>query len=180
VQFRSGAPHFAANVVPGGKAVRAQFARHGKQVGKLWPHVAADAGDGRATRQVIVGKTLDDFLAELAFMIEHIVGYAQPVGHGARIADIVAGAAGPLAARRRAVIVKLQRHANGFRAAAGGQGGDYRTVHPARHGHDDALSSQWTGQLEQRAEIKGIGGKGGFGGHGGGPYTAARSMAKKT
>jgi hypothetical protein len=37
------------------------------------------------------------------FMIEHVVGDPEPVGHGAGIADVVAGAAGALAAGGGAV-----------------------------------------------------------------------------
>jgi len=70
--------------------------------------IAADAGDRRAPGQVIVGKAFNHFLAEGAFMVEHVMGNAQPVGHGAGIADVVAGAAGPLAPGGRAIIVQLQ------------------------------------------------------------------------
>jgi len=42
------------------------------------------------------------------------------------------------AAHRRAMIVKLERHANDFRAGFCGQRGDDATVHAAGHGNDNA------------------------------------------
>ena len=40
------------------------------------------------------------------------MGDAEPLGDRAGIVDVLAGAAGALAMGRRAVIVKLQRHAD--------------------------------------------------------------------
>ena len=109
----------------GGKAIRAQLARHAEQIGELGPHIAADAGDRRAPGEIFVGELLDHVFAEGGFMIEHVMRDAQPVSHGARIADVVARAARALAARGGAVIVKLERDADHFRAARMRQRGDH-------------------------------------------------------
>ena len=47
-------------------------------------------------------------------MIEHVMRDPEPVGHGARIADVVTGAAGTFAPGGRAIIIKLQRNADHF------------------------------------------------------------------
>ena len=153
VQFRPGGADHAADVVSGGQAIGPQFARHAEQVGKFRPHIAADAGDRRAARQVIVGKAFDHFLAEAAGVIEHIVGDPQPVRHGPCIANVIAGTARALAPRSCPVIVQLQCNANDFRPAACRQRGHDRAVDPARHRHDDPLARQRLGQLEQAGII---------------------------
>ena len=153
VQFDAAGTVDPAHIMAGRQAIGAELARHGEQIGELRPHVAQDAGDRRAPGEIVVGEALDHFLAEARFVIEDIVSDAQPVGDRARVADIVARTACPLAAGGGAVIVKLQRHADNFRAARRRQRGHDRTVDAARHGDDYPLSSHRPRQLEQAARV---------------------------
>ena len=89
VQLRALCPHHPADIVPRREAVCPQLARHAEQVGELRAHVAADTGHGGASSEIFVGKLFHHLFAEGAFMIEHVMRYPQPVGHGARIADVV-------------------------------------------------------------------------------------------
>src|SRR5690606_33210012 len=110
VQFGTGGASDSPDVVPRGETIGAELAGHSQQVGELGPHVAADAGDRRATREVVVGETLDHLVAEGAFVVEHVMREAEPIGYPARVADIVACAACALAPGSGAVVVELERH----------------------------------------------------------------------
>ena len=66
----------------------------------LGPMLQRMQGIGVRPCQVFVGETFDHLFAEARFVVENIVGNAQPVGDHAGIADIVPGAAGALAAAR--------------------------------------------------------------------------------
>ena len=100
--------------MPRCQAVGAKFLCHAQEIGEFRPHIAADAGHRGAPRKVIVSELFDHFFAERAFMIEHVMRDPEPVGHGARIADVVTGAAGTFAPGGRAIIIKLQRNADHF------------------------------------------------------------------
>ena len=164
VQLRSVRCHDPLDIVPGGKAIRPQFARHAEQVGEFRPHVAADAGHRRASSEVFVGELFDHVFAESAFMVEDIMGDTQPVGHGARIANVIARAACALAPGCRAIIVKLERDADHLGPAGMGKRGDNRGIHPAAHCHDDPAVGCGARQVEQ----------------GGGIGTGKRSCLKKS
>ena len=79
---------------------------------------------------------------------------AEPVGDRARIADVVAGAAGALAPGRGAMVVKLEGDADDFGAAGRRQRRDDRTVDPARHGDDNPPRAERRWQLEQPGEVE--------------------------
>ena len=55
--------------------------------------VAERAGDGRAARQIIVDKRLDDLLFEARLEVDHVIGDAQMLRDVARIVDVVERAA---------------------------------------------------------------------------------------
>jgi hypothetical protein len=145
--------HHARTIMSGGEAIRAKLARHAEQVGEFRPHVTADARDGGAPGEVFVGELFHHLLAEGAFMVEHVMRDAEPVGHGTRIADIVTRAARALAARRGAIIIKLERDADHFSPARGGKRGDDRRIDPAAHRHDNAAVGGWARQIEQRGGV---------------------------
>ena len=63
---------------------------------------------------------------------------ADPVRHRAGVVDILAGAAGALAVRRRAMVVELQGDADDVIALGLEQRGRYRRIDAAGHGDDDA------------------------------------------
>ncbi len=77
----------------------------------------------------------------------------EPVGHGAGIADVIARAARALAACGGAIIIKLERDADHFRAARMGQRSDHRGIDPAAHRDDDPAIGSGARQIEQRGGI---------------------------
>ena len=149
VKFWAACAHFAANIMSGCQAIGPKLLRHGEQIGKLRPHIAADAGDRSAPGQIIIGEALDHLGAEGIGVIEHIMRDPQPVGHGAGIADVIAGAARALAAAGGAVIIQLECDADNLGPAARGKRGHHRAVDPAGHGNHDPLACHWFGQLKQ-------------------------------
>jgi hypothetical protein len=58
-------------------------------------------------------------------MIEHIMRDAKLVGDRARVADVLPRTACPRTLRRLAVIIELERHADGFRARPSRQRRDH-------------------------------------------------------
>ena len=71
------------------------------------------------------------------------------LGHAAGVVDILTGAAGALLGQRRAVIVKLQGHADDVIAFVLQHRGDHGTVHAARHGDDDARVGGGLGKAQR-------------------------------
>ncbi len=120
--------------------------------------VAGDAGDRRLAGNVALGEWLDHLFAEALLVIEHVMGNAEPRGDVARVVDVLTGAAGAFAMRRRAVVVELQRHADDIVALGGQKRRDDRGIDPARHGDDDAGLLRPLGEAEA---VKGARGKGG-------------------
>src|SRR3546814_17654075 len=119
----------------GGEAVGAEIAGEAQQVGELHALIAAYAGDGRAALHIFVGKALDPAVPEAAFIVEDIMGDAQPVGHGARVVDVLAGtaASGPL--HGGAILVELARNAAHRGAGPRGPPGPDRAAPPAPTGN---------------------------------------------
>ena len=122
----------------GGEAIGAKLAREGDQVDELHPLVAQRAGHRRAPRGIFVGELVDHAGAEAAFIVEHIMGDAEPVADGLGIVDVLPGAAAARALHRLAMIVELERDADHLGAGARGERGDDAAVDAARHGDDDA------------------------------------------
>jgi len=65
------------------------------------------------------------------------MGNGQRFGDRARVMDVAPSAAGALAMGRRAVVVKLQRHADDVIALSLQQRSRDRGIDAARHGDDD-------------------------------------------
>jgi hypothetical protein len=78
------------------------------------------------------------------------MGDAEPVRDRPRIVDVLPGAAAPGPLHRGAMIVKLERHADHFRAGPRGERGHDRAVDAARHGDDDPGLGERAGELEIR------------------------------
>ena len=91
----------------GGQAIGAQFLRQREQVGKLYPHVAANAGNRGSPVQIFIGEAIDHRITEAAFVVEDIMRDAERIGDAARVANILSCATGPRASRCFAVIIKL-------------------------------------------------------------------------
>ena len=94
-------------------------------------------------------------LAEAALIVEDVMGDAEPVGDGAGVVDVLAGAAGPAAPDRLAMIVELEGDADHLGAAARRQRGHDRAVDAARHGDDDARLARRASKLEIRLDHRG-------------------------
>ena len=139
------------HVMAGRQAVGAEVAGEGDEVGELHALVAQAARHRRAAARIFVGEAVDDAAAEAAFIVEHVMGDAQPVGDGAGVVNVLAGAAGARAADRFAMVVELHRHADHLGAGARGERGDDAAVDAARHGDDDPR----LGGRAQKAEICG-------------------------
>ena len=132
----------------GRQAIGAKFAGKGDEVDELHPLVAQRAGDRRAATGIFIGEAIDHPGAETAFVIEHIMGDAEPVANGLRVVDVLPGATAAAALCCLAMIVELERDADNFGAGVGGECRDDRTVDPARHGDDDARVGGRPGQVE--------------------------------
>ena len=63
---------------------------------------------------------------------------ADPLGHRARVVNILAGATGAAAMRGGAVVVELQGHPHHVIAFVVEKRGRDRGIDPTRHRHDDA------------------------------------------
>jgi hypothetical protein len=96
---------------------------------------------------------------------------AQSLAHGARVLNIIPGAASPLALCRSAVIIQLQSNADDLCPAGSGECGHDRAINPARHGNNDAAFVRWARQIEQcrslcwRQDRLRLGSKSGWSGH---------------
>ena len=136
--------------MPGRQNVGAQFARGAEQVVKLDRHVAGNARHRRLARDIAFGKAVDHRFLEAALIVENIMRNTNALGHAARVIDVLAGAAGALAVRGGAMVVKLQGDADDVIALGLEQRRGHRRIHAARHGDDDA------GVLRTAVEIEGI------------------------
>ena len=121
----------------GRQRLRAEFARGRQQIAELDRAVALDARHRRLAERVAVGEIVDDGLAKAAFVVEHVMRDAEPLGDVAGVVDVLPGAAGALAMGRRAMIVELQRDADDVVAFGLQQRSRRRGIDAARHGDDD-------------------------------------------
>ena len=126
--------------MPRCQRIGAEIARRFQQVAELDALVAADARDRRLAAAVALGEILDDRFAEPGLVIEHVMRDAEKFGDARCIADILSRAAGPLAAGRGAVVIKLQCDADDLEPGARQQRRDHRGVDAARHRHDDPMA----------------------------------------
>ena len=101
------------------------------------PWLHETQGIGVRPRAYSSAKRSITLVAEAALIIEHIMGDAEPLGDRLGVVDVLAGAAGPRAPDRLAMIVELERHSDHLGAAARGERGHDRAVDAARHGDDD-------------------------------------------
>ena len=95
-------------------------------------------GTGVSPRGVAVGEIGDHRGAEPGLGIDHVMRDAEMVGHPARVVDVLAGAAGALAAGGGAMVVQLQGNADHLMAGLGQQAGDGAAVDAAGHGDQHA------------------------------------------
>ena len=100
------------DVVAGRQHLGAKLLRRTEQIVKLDRHIAVDAGHRRLAIDVALREAVDDRFPEAPLIVEHVVRNADAFGDGAGVVNVLTGAAGTLAMRRRAVVVKLQRDAD--------------------------------------------------------------------
>ena len=132
----------------GGEAIRAQLAGKGDEVGELHPLIAQRAGDRRPAVGIFVDELVDDAGAEAAFIVEHVMRDAEPVGDHLRVVNVLPGAAGAGAAHRLAMVVELERHPDHLGSGLGRERSRDRAVDAAGHGDDDP------GIARRAAELK--------------------------
>ena len=132
----------------GRQAIGAKLAREGDQVDELHALVARRAGHRRPAGGIFVDEAVDHAVAEAAFIIEHVMGDAEPVGDHLRVIDVLARAAGARSAHRFAMIVELQGDADHLGAGARGERGRDRAVDAAGHGNDDSGIAQGAAELK--------------------------------
>ena len=132
----------------GRQTIPAQIARDGKEVGELWPHIAAHTGDGGAPGQIIIGKLFDHRLTKSADMVDNMVNKAQPLRDLRRIANILPRAAGTRAARRAIAVIQAQRYADDICARTRGKRCNHARIDAARHGNDNPPAGQIGTQLK--------------------------------
>ena len=102
--------------------------------------VARDARDRRFAGDVAFGERVDHLRREAGLVVEHVVRNAERLGDMPRVMNVLTGTAASLSARRRSVVIELQRHADDLVAGSLHHRGGDGAVDPARHRNDDALS----------------------------------------
>jgi len=143
MKFRAYVADFALNIMARGHAIGIQFLGGLQQVFEFDAFVAPDAGHWCSTRQVTVGKFVDDGITEDVLVVEDIMRKSHVFGHTAGIVDVQPGAARAFFGKGRPVIIELKRDAHDIIALLGQLGGDNRTVHAAGHGHHHAGFRGW-------------------------------------
>jgi hypothetical protein len=77
----------------------------------------------------------------LAFGLVRQYGKRSGARYGARVADILTGAACPCALYSAAMVIKLQGNTDRFCARPCGKGRYYRRINATRHSDDDSLAA---------------------------------------
>jgi len=148
VKLGAAMPDQPLDIMAGGEAVGAKLARERDQVGELDPLVACRARHRGPAARIFVGKAVDHAAAEAAFIIEHIMGDAEPIGDHLRVVNVLPRAACAGTPDRRAVVVQLERDADHLGTGARGERGRDRAVDAAGHGDDDARVSRGAAKIE--------------------------------
>ena len=143
------------NIMPGRERLRAELAGGCQQIAKLDRSVALDAGHRRFAERVAVGKIVDHGFAEAAFIVEHVMRNADPLGDVAGVVDVAAGAAGALAMGGRAMVVKLQRDPDHVIALGLQQGSRHRGIDAAGHGDHDPRVLRATFEIQIVSHARG-------------------------
>jgi hypothetical protein len=141
MKLRAGFALDAADIMASRKAIGTKLACKSEQVRELYAHVAAHAGNWGSSCHIFIREMVDDRFAEPALMVEHIMRNTKLIRYGARIADILTGAACPCALYSAAMVIKLQGNTDRFCARPGGKGSYYRRINATRHSNDDSLAA---------------------------------------
>src|SRR5579875_214672 len=147
-----GAVRLGGDVMAGGEKVGAEILHRVEEIGELDLAIAGDAGNRRLAFGIAAGETVDHLFPEALFIIEHVVRNAELCRNLPGIMNILPGTAGAFAMFRRAVIVKLQRHADHFIALFDEKRSHGRGIDAARHRDDDTRLGGRLRQVEAVAE----------------------------
>ena len=107
---RTGTVRLAArgHIVAGRQYGGTELARGTEQVGELNGLVTVHAGNRGLTGHIALREAVDHRLPEPVLIVQDVMRDADPCRNGASVIDILAGATGPLAVGRCAVVVELQ------------------------------------------------------------------------
>ncbi len=128
----------APDVMAGSEGDGVEFPCGAQQVAELHGLVTAHTGDRCLAPCIGIGKILNHRIAEGAFVIQHIMGNADPVGDIAGVMDVLPSATGPFFLDRRAMIIQLQRDPHHVIAQFFQQGGGDGGIDAPGHGNDHA------------------------------------------
>ena len=137
VKLWPGIADHALNIMARRHAIGVQILCSFKQILEFHPLIATDAGHRGGACQIAVGKFVNHRIAEDVLVIQHIMRKAHFLGHAAGIMNVDPGTAGPFLGKGCAVVIKLQGDADHVIPFLGQHGGHDRTVHAARHRHDN-------------------------------------------
>ena len=137
------------NVMPRRQGRRAKFACRRQQIAEFDRAITFDTRDRCFALQIGFDEIVDDGIAKAAFIIEHVMRYAQMLGHTTRIVNVLPGAACANAMNGLAMIVKLQRDANDVVTGALHQPRHHGRVDAARHRNDNAMGSGISGKIKR-------------------------------
>src|ERR1700732_3521045 len=124
------------HVMAGRQDIGAEVLRRFKQIGEFDFAVASDARYGRLARRITLRERRDDLAPEPLLVVKDIVRDAEAGGGKTRIMNVLSGATGSFAVNRRAMVIKLQRHADNLVALLLEKSGHYRGVATTRHPDD--------------------------------------------
>ncbi len=130
--------HITADIMAGGEALRPEVTRRCQQIGEFHRLVTAHTRDRGFATQVAIGEIIHHLLLKTAFVIEDKMANAESSCNHPSIMNIGTGAARPLGADRLPMVIELERNADNVITLLLEQGGGYRAVDPARHGHHHA------------------------------------------
>src|SRR5262249_5023842 len=74
MQFWPIRPRYATHIMPGSECGRPEIPRRAQQIAKLDPLIATNARDRRLATAIGFSEILDDFSAEPALVIQHVMG----------------------------------------------------------------------------------------------------------
>ena len=118
VKLEAGPARLAPHIMAGGERRGAELLGGLQQVAELDLLIAGDARHRRLAGEIAVGERVHHVLREPRLIVEHVMGNAESLRHAAGILNVLAGAAGALAADRLAVVVELERDADDVVALA--------------------------------------------------------------
>ena len=136
-------------IVAGGNLIGANLLCHNKKLVKLQVIVAEAARDRRAPGKILLDERPHHIALKALFVIDHVVGDAEGLGHAASIVDIVDRTAAALhgfghafVPGETALVPELHGQADDVAAFGAQHGRNGRGVDSSRHGDGDGFGIQ--------------------------------------